>query len=96
MAKSDTSARRRSAPASLPDTQPDAQPVNPDFNETEAAIARSMQGFFDPDWYVTKYPDVVAAGLDPLRHFIQFGVAERRDPNAFFSSAWPSALTVPN
>lgn len=88
MAKSDTSARRRSAPASLPDTQPDAQPVNPDFNETEAAIARSMQGFFDPDWYVTKYPDVVAAGLDPLRHFIQFGVAERRDPNAFFSSAW--------
>lgn len=88
MAKSDTSPKRRSRPAPSRDTRSDAPPVNPDLTEAEAAIARSMHGFFDPEWYVTKYPDVVAAGLDPLRHFIQFGVAERRDPNAFFSSAW--------
>ena len=49
---------------------------------------RSMEGFFDADWYRTRYPDVVAAGHDPLRHFIRHGLAEQRDPNPFFDSDW--------
>ena len=49
---------------------------------------RSMEGFFDAAWYRTRYPDVVAAGHDPLRHFIRNGLAEQRDPNPFFDSAW--------
>jgi hypothetical protein len=35
---------------------------------------------FDPSWYETKYPDVVGAGVDPLRHFCEFGVFEARRP----------------
>lgn len=49
---------------------------------------RAMAGFFDPDWYQMRYPDAIAANLDPLRHFIRYGIAERRDPNPFFDSAW--------
>ena len=54
----------------------------------EFALMRAMQGFLDPDWYQARYPDVVAADLDPLLHFIRHGLIERRDPNRFFDSAW--------
>lgn len=49
---------------------------------------RSLEGFFDADWYLEKYPDIAAAGLDPLLHFIRFGLTERRDPNPFFDTGW--------
>ena len=48
----------------------------------------ALAGFFDPGWYRARYPDIVAANLDPLLHFIRHGIAERRDPNQFFDSAW--------
>ncbi len=41
-----------------------------------------------PDWYLARYPDIAAAELDPLLHFIRYGAAEKRDPNRFFDSAW--------
>lgn len=41
---------------------------------------------FDPDWYLTRYPDVAASGLDPIRHFFDNGAREGRDPNPFFST----------
>jgi GT2 family glycosyltransferase/glycosyltransferase involved in cell wall biosynthesis len=66
--------------------RPTKQPV-PE-NPREAALVRSMEGFFDAAWYRERYPDVVAAGRDPLRHFIRDGIAERRDPNPFFDSRW--------
>jgi GT2 family glycosyltransferase/glycosyltransferase involved in cell wall biosynthesis len=56
----------------------------------EAALMRSMAGFLDPEWYQARYPDVVAADLDPRLHFIRHGIAERRDPNRFFDGAWYS------
>ena len=37
MAKSDTTARRRSSPAVSRDTRPDAPPINPDLSDAEAA-----------------------------------------------------------
>ncbi len=42
-------------------------------------------GLFDVDWYVKEYPDIAAAGADPLRHFIQFGADEGRSPNALMA-----------
>jgi glycosyltransferase involved in cell wall biosynthesis/SAM-dependent methyltransferase len=33
---------------------------------------------FDPDWYLKRYPDVAAAGLDPLRHYLKYGRHEGR------------------
>ena len=49
---------------------------------------QTMAGFFDSDWYRTRYPDILVGGLQPYQHFIRFGIAERRDPNRFFDSIW--------
>ncbi|WP_157645087.1 glycosyltransferase family 61 protein [Burkholderia ubonensis] len=38
----------------------------------------------DEDYYARKYPDVASSRYRPVHHFIDFGAAERRHPNAFF------------
>ncbi len=65
---------------------PPAAPA-PD-NDDNAAIAQALRGFFDADWYLERYPDVGAAGMDPLRHFMAHGAQESRDPNRWFDSVW--------
>ena len=35
---------------------------------------------FDADFYVSRYPDVSQAGLNPLMHYIEFGRREGREP----------------
>jgi hypothetical protein len=44
------------------------------------------RGIFDEKWYLAKYPDVAAAGLDPVKHYLSCGAMEGRDPNPFFST----------
>ncbi|MCL1899407.1 MAG: glycoside hydrolase family 99-like domain-containing protein [Promicromonosporaceae bacterium] len=48
------------------------------------AVLRS--GLFDADWYVARYPDVAASGLDPLAHFLTVGESQLRDPSPYFST----------
>ncbi|WP_370260187.1 glycosyltransferase [Idiomarina sp.] len=36
--------------------------------------------WFDSQWYLTRYPDVARAGMDPWRHFVRFGRFEDRLP----------------
>lgn len=43
---------------------------------------------FDASWYAQRYPDVRAAGIDPLDHFITYGGGEGRNPGPHFSSRW--------
>lgn len=52
------------------------------------AVVDSASLLFDPDWYCTSYPDVVAAGLDPVRHFFDNGAREGRNPNRYFETRW--------
>lgn len=63
--------------------------------------------FVDPDWYLSSYPDVAAAGVDPKRHFQLHGRLEGRLPcflpaiplerdlwaNAFDPEAYLAVLT---
>jgi GT2 family glycosyltransferase/glycosyltransferase involved in cell wall biosynthesis len=42
----------------------------------------------DPVWYLARNRDVAASGVDPLRHFIDQGLRERRDPNRWFDGRW--------
>ncbi len=42
----------------------------------------------DPVWYRARHRDVAASGVDLLRHFIDAGLRERRDPNRWFDGAW--------
>lgn len=46
-----------------------------------------QSGLFDADWYLEKYPDVKAAGVDPARHFLKWGAADQRDPSPRFSTS---------
>lgn len=41
-------------------------------------------GLFDATWYLEKYPDISAAGMDPLAHYMQFGAGEGREVGPAF------------
>lgn len=49
------------------------------------AIAKS--GLFDTDFYLAENADVRDSGIDPIVHFVHFGVAELRNPSAAFDTA---------
>jgi GT2 family glycosyltransferase len=53
-----------------------------------AAEGRDPSPLFDSDWYLATYPDVAAAGINPLAHFVNHGAAEGRDPSPLFDSDW--------
>jgi replicative DNA helicase len=41
---------------------------------------------FDSEWYLRKNPDVAAANMDPLLHYLRFGADEGRAPHPLFDS----------
>lgn len=41
---------------------------------------------FDARYYVAKYQDVAAAGVNPFIHFVKYGFEEGRSPTPFFDS----------
>jgi hypothetical protein len=41
---------------------------------------------FDADWYMARYADVAAAGIDPAVHYLETGWKEGRDPGQSFST----------
>jgi hypothetical protein len=45
---------------------------------------RAMAGLFDRDFYLRKYPDVAAAGVNPFRHYLEHGAEEGRKPHPLF------------
>ncbi|MDM0008853.1 hypothetical protein QTI51_28805 [Variovorax sp. J22G73] len=51
------------------------------------AIAKiAASALFDVDYYLTKYPDVALAKLDPYEHYCSYGWKEGRDPSSDFST----------
>lgn len=49
-------------------------------------IARS--DLFDAEWYLNKYPDIRAAGVEPLHHYFHHGGEEGRKPGPRFDPRW--------
>ena len=45
-------------------------------------------GLFDEKYYLEHNEDVRVSGVDPLSHFIEFGVYELRNPSPFFDLKW--------
>jgi hypothetical protein len=43
---------------------------------------------FDTTWYLARYPDVAASGVNPLDHYLRRGASEGRDPSPRFSTRW--------
>jgi hypothetical protein len=56
-----------------------------------AVIARCGQ--FDAAYYLERYPDVAAAGADPVIHYVRFGAAEGRRPNRDGTALVPAGGT---
>jgi len=52
------------------------------------ALFLAATPLFDSAWYLQRYPDVGAAGMDPLVHYLRCGVKENRDPSAVFNGGW--------
>lgn len=52
----------------------------------------ASSGLFDSGWYLTTYPDVAAAAVNPLLHFLLNGAADGRDPNPLFDTRWYLAV----
>ena len=55
----------------------------------------ASSGAFDAVWYLRRYPDVAAADVDPLQHFVDSGCHEGRFPNPIFDTAWYLAEYLP-
>tara|TARA_B100001146_G_scaffold209819_1_gene207130 strand:- start:544 stop:1029 length:486 start_codon:yes stop_codon:yes gene_type:complete len=47
----------------------------------------AQSGLFDAAWYLRRYPDVGAAGVNPVDHYLMHGASEMRDPSPYFSTA---------
>lgn len=41
-----------------------------------------LEGIFDQDFYLERYPDVRLSGLDPAWHYMAYGYRENRQPSA--------------
>jgi len=54
--------------------------------DQERIVAES--GLFDRKWYLAAYPDIEAAGADPLLHYCFDGWGEGRQPNFYFNPEW--------
>jgi GT2 family glycosyltransferase/glycosyltransferase involved in cell wall biosynthesis len=77
------------AQASAPSDDPQLDYHASLIHKTRQALPQHISvvvGLFDPEWYHSRYPDTV--GENPLEHFLNFGIAEMRDPNRWFDSAW--------
>jgi hypothetical protein len=46
------------------------------------------QGLFDENYYALHSGDVLATGVDLLRHYCEFGWREQRQPNFYFDCRW--------
>lgn len=57
-----------------------------DAAEQQALKERQDAIFFDGQWYLNAYPDIRASGMEPVEHFLHYGVQEKRNPNAIFNS----------
>jgi hypothetical protein len=45
-------------------------------------------GLFDAAFYLDRYEDVAAAGVDPAEHYLRWGAVEGRRPHPFFDGDW--------
>ncbi|UCH75347.1 MAG: glycosyltransferase [Rhodospirillales bacterium] len=61
---------------------------DPDRRRLETAELVRSSGLFDQKWYLENYRDVANTGCDPVEHYLEFGAAEGRNPNAVFDSDW--------
>ncbi|MDC0603414.1 glycosyltransferase [Aliiglaciecola sp.] len=63
------------------------------YTQQEKELVRQT-GLFDKNFYLTSYPDVASAGIDPFTHYLEFGWREDRDPHLEFNTAFNKAKYI--
>lgn len=58
------------------------------MSESEKLQKVLLSGFFDPAWYLDRYPDLDPAYGGPLQHFVEHGGYEWRSPGPRFDTEW--------
>jgi hypothetical protein len=58
-------------------TMPSLLPIILSLCEISTAFSESL---VDAEWYLSRYPDVKKAGLEPTEHYFKWGVQEYRSP----------------
>src|SRR5579872_3955431 len=48
---------------------------------------RTIRKLLDAEFYLRANPDVAAARMDPFKHYVKYGAAERRQPHPLFDPA---------
>jgi lipopolysaccharide biosynthesis protein/GT2 family glycosyltransferase/ADP-heptose:LPS heptosyltransferase/tetratricopeptide (TPR) repeat protein len=67
--------------AAEPSTLAEPPTPAPEFRHGNEVTEPAVDVDFDRDWYLWRYPDIAAAGIDPLTHYLHTGVIEGRNPN---------------
>ena len=49
-------------------------------------------GLFDPKWYLDQYPEVRTLCIDPVRHYLETGWREGKNPSPNFDTEWYLAI----
>lgn len=70
------------------DIPPTARLLAPKGYPVDIRETISQSGLFDDTYYLARYQDIARAGADPLDHYIHYGEAEGRQPNAYFDPRW--------
>ncbi len=55
---------------------------------TQRVTLTGSDPLFDGAYYLAHNPDVAAAGVDPLQHYLAYGWKEGRDPSAYFDTGY--------
>ena len=55
------------------------------INENSYKIIKDSN-LFDEEYYFSNYPDVLLSGMDPIKHYLTFGVDENCNPNYQFNT----------
>ena len=64
---------------------------SPSFREYERKQdlhSISTHPLFSGEYYLARNPDVATTGMSPLRHYVERGWREGRDPHPYFSNDW--------
>ena len=73
---------------------PEIGPADPNPKTCRYSNA-AASGFIDPLWYLRRHADILAADVDPVAHYLEYGAEEDRDPGPVFATAaWRQALRL--
>lgn len=56
-----------------------------DEEASDLEVVRAS-GYYNPDWYLHKYPDVKRRKMEPAKHYLKYGAREGRNPGPAFDT----------